>query len=59
MRCCAGRWWALREQADLNQRALARRLRCERSYVGRIELGQRRMDLVEFYAICEACGVNP
>jgi transcriptional regulator with XRE-family HTH domain len=50
---------AMREGAGLNQRQLARKLHRENSFVSRIEVGQRRVDLVEFYTICGACGVDP
>ena len=49
---------ALREKAGLTQRQLAEKLRREHSLVGRLELGERRLDVVEFYEICKACGVN-
>ena len=50
---------ALRKKAGLNQRQLAEKLKRERSLIGRLELGERRLDLVEFFWICKACGVNP
>jgi transcriptional regulator with XRE-family HTH domain len=50
---------AMRQGAGLTQRQLAQKLRRENSFVSRIEGGERRVDLVEFYAICEACGVDP
>lgn len=49
----------LRRKAGLNQRQLAARLKRERNLVGRLELGERRLDVVEFYWICKACGANP
>jgi transcriptional regulator with XRE-family HTH domain len=49
----------LRRSAGLTQRQLAARLRRERSFVARIEQGERRLDLVEFYWICRACGADP
>jgi transcriptional regulator with XRE-family HTH domain len=50
---------ALRTKAKLTQRQLADKLDRERSLVGRLELGERRLDLVEFYAVCRACGADP
>lgn len=50
---------AMRQAAGLTQRQLAQELRRENSFVSRIEGGERRVDLVEFYTICEACGVKP
>lgn len=49
----------LRRSARLTQRELAGRLRRERSFVARIEQGERRVDVVEFYWICGACGQSP
>jgi len=46
----------IRKAAGLTQRDLAERLGRERSFVGRIELGERRLDLVEFHWVCRACG---
>lgn len=50
---------ALRKAAGLSQRDLAERLGRERSFVARIEQSERRVDLVEFYWICRACGCEP
>jgi transcriptional regulator with XRE-family HTH domain len=47
---------AIRRAAGLTQRQLADRLGRERSFVGRVELGERRLDVVEFYWFCQACG---
>jgi len=49
----------LREGAKLTQRELADRLQVPRSFVARVELGDRRVDLVEFFWICQACGTSP
>ncbi len=50
---------ALRTKAGLTQRQLAAKLERERSLVGRLELGERRLDMVEFYWLCRACNANP
>jgi len=50
---------ALRTKAGLTQRQLAAKLDRERSLVGRLELGERRLDMVEFYWLCRACNANP
>jgi transcriptional regulator with XRE-family HTH domain len=50
---------AMREGAGLTQRELAAKLGREHSFVGRIELGERRLDLVEFFWVCRACGCDP
>ena len=49
----------MRQKAGLNQRQLARKLRREHSLVSRLELGERRVDVAEFYWICRACGAEP
>src|SRR5438094_383805 len=48
----------LRRGAGLTQRQLAEAVGREQNYVGRIETGQRRVDLVEFVAICRACDAD-
>jgi transcriptional regulator with XRE-family HTH domain len=50
---------SLRKAAGLTQRQLAERLKRERSLIGRLELGERRLDPVEFFWFCRACDVNP
>lgn len=49
----------LRKRAGMTQRQLAEAVGREQSFVGRIETGQRRVDLVEFVTICRACGADP
>ena len=49
---------ALRNQAGLTQRQLAAKLGRERSLVARLELGERRLDMVEFFRFCQACGAD-
>jgi len=46
---------ALRNKAGLTQRQLADKLGRERSLIGRLELGERRIDMVEFFWLCRAC----
>ncbi len=48
----------LRKKAGLTQRQLADRLEREQSFVWRIETGERRLDVVEFYWVCKALGAN-
>lgn len=50
---------AMRRRAGLTQRGLAERLGRERSMVARIELGERRLDVVEFYWFCRILGESP
>jgi transcriptional regulator with XRE-family HTH domain len=45
-----------RRAAGLTQRELAAKLRVPQNTVLRIEQGERRIDLVEFWRICRACG---
>jgi transcriptional regulator with XRE-family HTH domain len=49
----------LRTKVGLTQRQLAEKLNRERSLVGRLELGERRLDMVEFFWLCRACGTDP
>ena len=49
----------MRQKAGLTQRQLATKLDRERNFVGRLEVGQRRLDLVEFFWFCEACKADP
>jgi transcriptional regulator with XRE-family HTH domain len=49
----------MRKRAGMTQRQLADSVGREQNYIGRIETGQRRIDLVEWVGICRACGVDP
>lgn len=49
----------IREKAGLTQRELCRKLGREHSFVSKYELGERRIDIVEFYWICKACEADP
>jgi len=50
---------SMREDAGLTQRALAEKLRMHNTMVHRSEIGDRRIDPVEFALWCVACGVDP
>lgn len=50
---------AMRDRAGLTQRDLAVRLKMHNTMVHRSEIGDRRIDPVEFAAWCRACGVDP
>jgi transcriptional regulator with XRE-family HTH domain len=50
---------AIRKAAGLTQRDLAKRLRRTPSVVARMETGDRRVDLAEFFWVCKACGASP
>lgn len=49
----------MRENAGLTQRDLARKLRIHNTMVHRSEIGDRRIDPVEFAAWCRACDADP
>ncbi len=50
---------ALRTKAGFTQRQLAAKLQRERSFIGRLELGERRLDMAEFFWLCRACDADP
>lgn len=47
-----------RQKAGLTQRELASRLKRPRSLVGRMEAGERRIDVIEFIEISQALGMD-
>lgn len=49
----------MRNDAGLTQRDLAKLLHIHNSMVHRSEIGDRRIDPVEFAAWCRACGCDP
>ncbi len=49
----------MRKGAGLTQRRLAKALGRENSFVSRIELGERRLDVVEYFWVTQACGEDP
>jgi transcriptional regulator with XRE-family HTH domain len=49
----------MRTKARMTQRDLAKALRREHSFVSRIELGERRLDVVEFFWVAGACSRDP
>ena len=48
----------VRRQAGLTQVQLAEKLGKGQSYVSKIERGEQYVDLVEFLAWCQACGIS-
>ena len=48
----------MRKDAGLTQRQLAEKLEREHSFVWRIEKGERRLDVVEFFWVCNALGYD-
>lgn len=49
----------LRNEAGLSQRELAAKLKVQPSWVAKVELGERRLDLVELIWVCNALEVDP
>ncbi|MEO7917065.1 MAG: helix-turn-helix transcriptional regulator [Dokdonella sp.] len=48
-----------RQKAGLTQRDLAARIKRPHSLVGRMESGERRIDVIEFIDISRVLGVDP
>ena len=48
-----------RRRAGMTQRELAARIRRPRSFVGRMEAGERRIDVIEFIQIVRAVDGDP
>lgn len=49
----------MREQAGLTQRDLAVKVRRSQPWVHKSEIGERRVDISEFFIWCVACEVDP
>jgi transcriptional regulator with XRE-family HTH domain len=47
------------KEAGVTQVDLAARLKRPQPFISYIESGERRVDLIEFYAIAKALGVDP
>lgn len=48
-----------REAAGITQAKLSERLKKPQPFISKIETGVRRVDVVEFFAIARAIGVDP
>ena len=48
----------MRDGAGLSQVALAERIGRPQSFVSKYETGARRLDIVEVFEICAACGLT-
>jgi transcriptional regulator with XRE-family HTH domain len=48
-----------RKGAGISQQELARRLKRSQSFIAKIEVGERRIDVVEFIEIARALGREP
>lgn len=49
----------LRNKAKLTQREVAIRLDVSPSWVAKVEMGERRIDMVEFCWLCKVMGSDP
>lgn len=50
---------ALRQNAGMSQREFAKVIKRDHQFVHRIESGDRRLDMLEFYWLCQALGHDP
>jgi len=48
-----------RKEAGLTQVGLADKLSRPQSYVSKFERGERRLDVIEFFEVADAIGVDP
>lgn len=48
-----------RERAGVTQTELARRIKRPQPYISMVERGERRIDVIQFYAIMKALGADP
>jgi transcriptional regulator with XRE-family HTH domain len=48
-----------RKGAGISQQELARRLKRSQSFIAKIEVGERRIDVVEFIEVARALGREP
>ena len=48
-----------RKRAGVTQTELARRLKRPQPYMSMVERGERRVDVIQFYAIMKALGADP
>lgn len=48
-----------RRRRRFGQIATAERMGCSQTLIARIELGVRRVDVIEFVALCRVLGINP
>jgi len=48
----------IRKESNQTQTELALKLKRRQTYVSKYELGERRLDLLEIYDICNACDIT-
>jgi|SRR5437764_14898703 len=58
-RALMGALKAARQRVGLTQRDLAKRLGRSHSFVGKIESGERQLNVLEFCELADALGVDP
>lgn len=49
----------MRHERNLTQRDLGKLLNVSHSWVGKIETGERRLDIVEYIRVCIALNIDP
>ena len=52
-------WINRRKELGLSQRDVAKKLEVTRSLVGKIETGDRRLDILEMMLYCKVLSLNP
>jgi len=57
-KCVLDKLVEMRKSAGLTNRQLAEKLQRENSFVWRIEHGERRLDVLEFFWVCNALGYD-
>lgn len=50
---------AARKDAGITQAELGKRIKQRQTFVSKFETGERRLDVAEFVAVCEAVGSDP
>ena len=48
-----------RKKRKISMRVLAKYLNVHHSWIGRIETGERRLDIIEYIKYCNALNINP
>jgi len=48
-----------RKEKAITMRDLAKKIDVHHSWIGKIEQGERRLDIVEYLRICNALGIDP
>ena len=48
-----------RKRAGLTQQDMAAKLNRPQSFVSKVELGERRLDVIEFLELCRVMGADP